>query len=306
MPSFPARRSDAIYDEGFMPTPPAGSHPVGTVLTAEELSQLEKLVAQRRYTNLRKRWADQWNTPHDSAKTRQQIEPLRPLEIKKLRIRLAAHKLILSNEGRTPKEVSDFFCQDGLIRPIRPDLKKPLIDSSTVKRTVESWLSSRDSGLSVVKRLRLASIGHVMEPAEPLWPNECFEKVLQQRFADKVSAMNDGSRRFDSPGELADAVVQSPEDDSTTGSPTPPQPLDPRTTDGKEPADVWMTATNAMNWAREQGIKIPLSTMGCHKKDFAWRRGEGRVAYEVEFVSFDRWVRIWWKKRSDKKKTRKA
>jgi hypothetical protein len=94
----------------------------------------------------------------------------------------------MADRGQSPAEISAAFMDQGLKRPIRDDLSKPLVDADlVVGRALDSWRSSRGIGLSVSRRLQYAASGVVFASPEELPSPEELEPVLQRRFAELVS-----------------------------------------------------------------------------------------------------------------------
>jgi hypothetical protein len=70
---------------------------------------------------------------------------------------------------------------------------------------------------------------------------------------------------------------------------------------------IWISASEAQQWAADAGIKISLQTMQTWKdrEKFGSREGGSNCSYEVERASFAAWVLDWWGEQLARKKRRK-
>jgi hypothetical protein len=110
---------------------------------------------------------------------------------------LAAQIILMADRGLSPAEISAAFCDQGLTRPIRPGLSKPLITPAVVEGTLASWRSSRELGLSISQRLRYAALCRPFASPEELPSPEELEPVLQRQFAELVARCGNEPGRVD-------------------------------------------------------------------------------------------------------------
>jgi hypothetical protein len=146
-------------------------------------------------------WAAQWNGDGTPAPEMRELRLLGRL--------LVARAILLGGDGRTPAEISRVFCGEGLTRPIRPDLSKPLVHADYIGRILMSWNSSRGFGLGVARRLRYAAYGDVFPSLEE----------LHRRFEEEVE------RRWDELGRV-DHVPPGPATPSPSGTAAPADPTE--------------------------------------------------------------------------------
>jgi hypothetical protein len=130
--------------------------------------------------------------------------------------------------------------------------------------------------------------GHANPPGSPDTSKDssCFAEELATLSgeAQPTSATSDSDSRRSESRE----PTPSPSHSSTTQYRN--DVADPTT----KSAIKWMAASEACRWANENGYTISLSTMLRHRGEFRWRYGEGRVQYEVNFETFERWL---WERR---------
>jgi hypothetical protein len=122
----------------------------------------------------------------------------------------------MADRGQSPAEISAAFCDQGLTRPIRPDLSKPLVTLALVEGILASWRSTRGIELNVSQRLRYVASCRVFVSPEELPSPEELEPVLQRRFAELVS------RSCNEPGRVDLVPPREPVEESQS-KPTMPQ-----------------------------------------------------------------------------------
>jgi hypothetical protein len=179
------------------------------LLTDAERVKLGKILQRLPSEWLFSRWAAQWNSGKDSPpppSTEKFPWPPSSREVKLRGELLAAQIILMADRGLSPAEISAAFMDQGLKRPIRPGLSKPLITPAVVEGTLASWRSSRELCLSVSQRLRYAASGIVFASPEELPSPEELQPVLQRRYAELVNRCCNEPGRVDSvpPREAAE------------------------------------------------------------------------------------------------------
>jgi hypothetical protein len=176
------------------PAPEVAATGAPRIVDDDERVKLEEIVRRHPIDRMLLRWAAQWNSVPGSPPPPLTVDSPSPIkvpwppsarEVARRSWLLVAHILLMADQGRTPEEISRHFSERGLLRPIRKDLAKPLVDAGLIGRILDSWMSTRGVGLSVSKRLRFAASGNVLPPAsaDDVLPTA---EDLQRRFAEQV------------------------------------------------------------------------------------------------------------------------
>jgi hypothetical protein len=173
--------------------------PPFAVATDVERATLEKIVQRRPSDGMLSRRAAQYN--RDEA-CRDDFQLVGAREILWRSRLLAARVILMADRCQNLEEISRVFQAQGLTRPIREGLSRPLVDSELVRRILGSWESTRGIGLSVSQRLRFAASGDVMPSPED----------LQRQFAEQVD------RWWNKPGRVDYVPPQKPAAEHQTTS----------------------------------------------------------------------------------------
>jgi hypothetical protein len=212
------------------------AHPCSAGTTDAERIKLEKFLQRHPIEGALSRWAAQWNPGKDSPPPPSTEKNPWPPSSREVRLRgrlLAAHTILMADRGLSPAKISAAFIDQGLKRPIREDLSKPLVDAHLVGGILASWGSSRGIGLSVNQRLRHAAACRVFASPEEQPSPEELQPELQRRFAELV---NGGCNE---PGRVDNVPPQEPAEESQPRPTTPQAPVssaqgDDRRTEGDE------------------------------------------------------------------------
>jgi hypothetical protein len=175
-----------------MPTSPGDLS--SAVTTDAERVELEKILLRHPIEGLLSRLAVQWNPVKGSPPLPSNEKVPWPPSYREIVWRgrlLSALIILMAARGLSPAEISAALMDQGLKRPIRPGLSKPLVTPALVEGILASWRSSRELELNVSQRLRHAAPCRVFASPEELQPE------LQRRFAELVNRCCNEPGRID-------------------------------------------------------------------------------------------------------------